>query len=211
MTHASAPELLALHGVRVLGMASAAAVAARFGLADDEVTEVLLDGEARGWVRRVEFAGSAGWAVTGRGRAENERQLAEELDVAGARPLVVRAHADFLPLNQRLTTACTDWQLRPTRADPLAANDHSDWRWDDRVLQELGSLNGSLHAVCERLTAGLARFDGYASRFAEALTKVEAGRRSWLDAPDRPSCHTVWVQLHEDLLATLGIARGSDG
>ena len=27
---------------------------------------------------------------------------------------------------------------------------------------------------------------------------------------DRDSCHTVWIQFHEDLLATLGIPRGTD-
>ena len=32
-----------------------------------------------------------------------------------------------------------------------------------------------------------------------------------VDAPDRDSCHLVWIQFHEDLLATLGIPRGSDG
>jgi hypothetical protein len=31
-----------------------------------------------------------------------------------------------------------------------------------------------------------------------------------VDAPDRDSCHLVWMQFHEDLLATLGIPRGSD-
>jgi hypothetical protein len=43
-----------------------------------------------------------------------------------------------------------------------------------------------------------------------ALRKVEAGQHSWLDAPDRDSCHLVWIQFHEDLLATLGLPRGSD-
>jgi hypothetical protein len=27
---------------------------------------------------------------------------------------------------------------------------------------------------------------------------------------DRDSCHLVWLQFHEDLLATLGISRGSE-
>jgi hypothetical protein len=31
-----------------------------------------------------------------------------------------------------------------------------------------------------------------------------------VDGPDRDSCHLVWIQFHEDLLATLGIKRGSD-
>jgi hypothetical protein len=209
--HTSSPELLALHGVRVLGMATASAVATRYRLAGGEVGELLLDDEARGWVRRVEFAGTAGWTVTDSGRAENERQLALELAETDTRSLVHAAHQAFLPLNRRLADACTRWQLRPTRADPLAANDHSDFRWDDRVLRELGSLSDSLRQVCDPLGSALRRFDGYAGRFADALAKVERGQWSWLDGPDRDSCHTLWVQLHEDLLATLGIPRGTDG
>ena len=34
--------------------------------------------------------------------------------------------------------------------------------------------------------------------------------RYGLDAPEADSCHTVWIQLHEDLLATLGVPRGGD-
>jgi hypothetical protein len=39
---------------------------------------------------------------------------------------------------------------------------------------------------------------------------VQTGHHSWVDAPDRDSLHAVWIQLHEDLLATLGIERGTD-
>ena len=40
---------------------------------------------------------------------------------------------------------------------------------------------------------------------------MDAGQRTWVDAPDRDSCHLVRIQFHENLLATLGIPRGSDG
>ena len=55
------------------------------------------------------------------------------------------------------------------------------------------------------------RFDGHAERSAAAPARVDAGERRWVDPPEVDSCHTVWIQLHEDLLATLGIPRGSDG
>jgi hypothetical protein len=209
-SHASAPDLLALHGVRIMGMTSSAAVAARYRLDAGEVEEHLLDGQARGWVRTVGFAGISGWTITDEGRTENERRLADELELAGARELVVRAHQDFVPLNRRLGAACTRWQLRPSPGDPMAFNDHTDHRWDDRVLRELESLSTSLRAICDRLVAGLARFDGHADGYADALAEVSRGRYAWVDAPDRRSCHTVWVQFHEDLLATLGLPRGSD-
>ncbi len=208
--YVSSPDDLVLHGPRVLGFASATCIAAHFGLDGDIVDEALLDFAARGWVTHSSFAGSSGWSLTDGGRVENERRLAIELDRAGARDAVTRAHAEFVPLNRRFGTACTNWQIRPARSDAMAFNDHTDWKWDERVLRTLTSLNRSFSQVCSQLTARLPRFDGYADRYSAALAKVDAGQRRWVDFPELDSCHTVWIQFHEDLLATLGIPRGSD-
>lgn len=208
--HVSAVEDLALHGPRVLGFASAARVAARYRLDPDVVHELLLDHEARGWVQHTGFGGLSGWSVTDAGRAEDERRLALELDRAGARDSVVAAHREFLPLNQRFGEACTHWQLRPTRLDPLPVNDHTDWAWDEQVRRRLTSLGRAFGRLSHRLAQRLHRFDGYGERYAAALAHVDAGRPRWVDAPEVDSCHTVWIQLHEDLLATLGIPRGHD-
>jgi hypothetical protein len=92
VAHPSSPELLVLHGVRVKGMTDVAAVAQRFSLDHQLVHELLLDYEAMGWISRVRFADVDGWALTARGRAENERRLAAELNQTGARSAVVTAH-----------------------------------------------------------------------------------------------------------------------
>ena len=210
MPYVSAPDDLALHGARLLGFATVSRVAGRYGLELGAVQELLLDHEARGWVRYLSFAGSSGWSLTDAGRIEDERRLAAEPDRAGVRENVAAAHQMFRPLNQRFGSACTDWQIRPVRGEPMAFNDHTDLRWDDRVLRALASLGGSFRHLCGQLSECLARFDGYAGLYSSALSKVEAGQRSWVDAPDRDSCHLVWIQFHEDLLATLNIPRGSD-
>lgn len=204
----SDPELLVLHGVRVAGVATAAAIGAHWRLPELDVTELLLDAEARGWVSHYSFAGAGGWSLTGAGRAENERLLAAELDRLDVRPVVERAHEDFLPLNARFLRAVTDWQLRPQPGDALAANDHTDWRWDERVLVTLGHLGTALVEIDGRLADVLTRFDGYAVRYQSALRRVDRGERRWVDDVGIDSCHTVWMQLHEDLNATLGIQRG---
>ena len=82
---ASDPALLSLHGVRVLGAPSTAQVADRFGLRAAVVAEHLLDAQAYGWVRRHEFFGET-WSMTERGRAENERQAAIEIETLAASP-----------------------------------------------------------------------------------------------------------------------------
>lgn len=212
MTHASAADLpsddlLVLHAVRILGWADDAAVAARFGLDPAQTRETLLDHEARGWVSRTEFAGSGGWSVTERGRATEERLLADELDQTGARRAVTGAHARFGPLNSRLLRACTDWQLRPDASGALAPNDHADAGWDARVLDELSALAAELAPLVDELRTALPRFAGYDERFASALARARAGDGRWAAGTGVDSCHVVWMQLHEDLISTLGIPR----
>lgn len=202
----SAPELLALHAIRIKGYADTSAAARRFGL-DREVTEeLLLDHEARGWVQRSEFADLTGWSLTAAGRTENGRQLAAELDET-ARAEVAARHDEFVPLNARFLTTITKWQIRPAPGDPMAANDHTDFRWDDRVFDSLGYLDRRLRPLTDGLAAVLDRFDGYADRFSAALGRAVRGERSWVDQTGIDSCHTVWFELHEDLLATLGLER----
>ena len=206
----STAELLTLHAVRLKGMANDDEVAARFGLQRTVATECLLDFEAYGWITKVQFAGTGGWTLTEAGKTENVRQLADELASTGSRSSVSRAYEEFLPHNGRLMRACTDWQLRPRGEDPLAVNDHTDRAWDQRVLNTLSELGGELRSLCLELGDRLTRFRGYDERFAAALKRAEDGELSWVNRPRADSCHTVWMELHEDLVATLGVQRGAE-
>ena len=207
MTHESAVDLLVLHAVRILGFADTPAIARRFGLEPAETDELLGDAEAYGWVQHAAFADIGGWSLTERGRAQDERLLAAELTLVGGEPEVRDVYRDFLPLNTRLQRTCTDWQLRPTPDDRLATNDHSDADWDTRVLAELAALEQGLVPLAARLGRLLARFQGYDTRFAVARCRAADGDGAWVDGTDVDSCHRVWFELHEDLVATLGIDR----
>lgn len=78
------------------------------------------------------------------------------------------------------------------------------------MLTTLSTLNGELRTICQELRQRLARFQGYDDRFSAALARVEQGELSWVARPKVDSCHTVWMELHEDLIATLGIRRGAE-
>jgi len=211
VTAAASPvATLCLHSLRLLGAGDTSRTAARFGLDYDETTELLLDFASVGWTSTTEFGGIRAWSLTDAGRAENTRQLAVELDACGGRAAVTRAHAAFVPLNGRFQQAATDWQLHPLPADAMAANDHTDVRWNDRVIERLVSLGRQLRPVCAELTAVLTRFDGYPERYEAAVERVQGGQARWVDAIEVDSCHLVWMQLHEDLLATLGLPRGHE-
>ena len=204
------PDLLVLHAVRLLGFAPVERVAARYDLPVPATAEVLEDHRASGLVAHAGFAGSEGWSLTDRGRLEDERRLAAELDGTGRRDVVRRSHLDFLDLNGRLLRAITDWQTRPRSGAPFADNDHQDLRWDRRVLATLGELGAMLRPLQTGLAEALPRMAGYDERYTAALALGEQGEHHWVDGIGVDSCHTVWFQLHEDLLATLGIPRGQE-
>jgi hypothetical protein len=185
--------------VRTLGYAGADAIARHVVLSPAETDEHLGDLQAHGWIGWSAFAGEGGWSVTEAGRRHGEALLAEELDAVGARPELDAVYAEFLVWNERVTAACTAWQLADLGVadSPVAL---------DEVRGELGAAADRLAALEARLARCLARFAGYHRRFAAALGAA-ATDPAWITAIDRPSCHRVWFELHEDLIATLGLQR----
>ena len=105
---------------------------------------------------------------------------------------------------------CTDWQVVNDGSGEQKLNDHSDSSYDDEILGRLGDLDGQVTRILSDLNKALTRFSNYPFRFGIALDKVLAGELDWLTKPIMPSYHTVWFELHEDLLATLGIDRASE-
>lgn len=209
MTSHSTPELLALHAVRLLGFADTPEVAERFSLDEAAAAQTLAQAQRHGWVQYTDFAGLAGWSLTEEGKLRNELQLAMERQEVDLHDVVGSVYREFMGLNGRLLRACTDWQLRPTAGDALAANDHTDLGWDGAVLAELAALSTALMPLAARLGQVLSRFDEYGSRFARAQQLARSGLHEWVDGSSIDSCHRVWFQLHEDLLATLGLERGA--
>jgi hypothetical protein len=53
----------------------------------------------------------------------------------------------------------------------------------------------------------LPRFAYYRTRLLAALEKAEAGNIQWVSSPTIESYHTLWFELHEDLLRLLGRLR----
>ncbi|SMX91690.1 MULTISPECIES: transcriptional regulator [unclassified Brevibacterium] len=210
MSHRSEPQLLVLHAVRLLGFAGEDAVARRAGVGAEETLVRLHQAERSSWVQHLELFGVNGWSLTDFGRWENERQLAHERRIADPGNEIAAIYREFLPLNARMLSATTDWQIRPRPDDAFASNDHSDTDWDARVLDEVEALGVELAPVVERLTNILTRFEGILNRYEAALSRAEDGQTEWIDRTDVDSCHLVWFQLHEDLIATLGIDRGTE-
>jgi hypothetical protein len=94
--------------------------------------------------------------------------------------------------------------------DGPVVNDHSDAGYDAQIAAKLTELDGEVHPMVAALGDRLDRFRSYGHRLARAAARVAAGEKDWFTKPTIDSYHTVWFELHEDLLATLGIERGKE-
>ena len=208
MSTPSDPRTLVMHGLRLKGFGEAAAVAEAVGLSEADAKPVLdaLVGEGLATYRDGRLCG---FSLTKTGRERHAELLAAELDEAGARSAVDDAYRRFLALNSDLLAICTAWQLRDVDGESVL-NDHSDPAHDAAVVERLSTLHADVEPICADLTALLARFGGYGGRLSDALARVVAGDGDWFTKPMIPSYHTVWFEMHEDLLSTLGIERGSE-
>lgn len=195
-----------LHAVRILGFAPTTSIAHRYDLTIPITEEVLGDDEARGWVTRSTFAELTGWSLTDSGRQENERRLRVERDLVDPGARLSPLHGQFRGLNARLLRAVTDWQLYAVDGR-LVPNDHSNVGRDAATLDELAAIADGLRELQVGLSRLLSRFDGYHPRFVAALGRARAGAPAFVDRTDVDSCHRVWFELHEDLIATLGLTR----
>lgn len=209
MAHHSSARLLALHALRLKGIAEADVVADMMDLdpatAAAELDELVAVDLARHRAGRI-----AGYQLTPEGRIHGQRMLTEELDEAGVRPAIEAAYQQFLRFNAELLEVCTAWQLRPVDGENTV-NDHSDAAYDDSVRDRLATVHGKVLPVVEALGDALARFGPHGRRLQTALDHVAAGDDDWFTKPMFPSYHSTWFELHEDLLATLGTERASEG
>jgi hypothetical protein len=184
-----------LHALRCVGAAGVPRLSAALGLPDPEVESELIDLAVVGFAA-YEPGPFGGWWLTDAGKAADAARRAEELDAAGARAAVGDAYERFLVLNPEVLDVCAAWQTRT----PGSAVD------DARVVALLGDVAARADPVVADLAAALPRFARYRVRLATALARVRAGDGDHV-AISEEAFHTVWFQLHEDLLVTLGIPR----
>lgn len=210
MGHASDRAFLVLHALRLKGFAGTPAVAETAGVDEADAAKVLDGAKADGLVIYREGRIS-GWSLTPAGRQKHAELLEAELAAAAYRDVVHGAYKRFLEINGELLGVCTDWQMRPGPDGQPVLNDHSDADYDKQVIARLRQIDDDVQPVCANLAGSAERFAGYGPRLAAAVEKVEAGDIDWFTKPMIDSYHTIWFELHEDLLCTLGIERSKEG
>ena len=91
--------------------------------------------------------------------------------------------------------------------DNMVLNDHTDPAYDAGVVRRLGALHDQAVAAIADLSGLVGRFAGYGLRLSAAYRRVIDGDHRWFTTPLIGSYHDIWMELHEDLLVTLGIER----
>lgn len=190
-------ELLQL--IRVKGLTTTAAVQESLGL--EVAAQRIAALSATGLLG--ELAGRIRLSPTGRDR------LAEliALERAGLDDAALQdAYEAFCIVNADLKSVITAWQMQ----DGETPNDHADADYDARILERLRAVDALALPVLAALVAHVPRLSRYRTRFDTALDRISAGDTTFVARPIIDSYHTVWFELHEDLLALTGRSRAEE-
>ena len=193
---------LVLHGLAIKKHADAGAVAAALGLAEDEVRAMLENAVTKG---RAACAGEA-YSLTPVARVALDGTYSRLFAAQRADADFTAAHERFEAINRELKALMTAWQTIEIDGESVL-NDHSNKDYDDRLIDRLGALHERAEAILRQLAAGLPRLAIYAHKLEAALEKAEDGAIEWVSGAKIESYHTVWFELHEDLLRILGRTR----
>lgn len=196
-------DLLALHALAVKKAGDAEAVAAILGAEESEIAAALdahvADGRA---------AGANGmFMVSPTGREWLDERYPQAYADFRADPAATEAYERFERINRELLGLFTDWQMIPAAGGERIANDHSDADYDAGIVDRLGAQHERAEKVLDRFAELEPRLGIYKTRLDEAYDKVLAGEQDWVSGARIDSYHTVWFELHEDLLRMLGRER----
>jgi hypothetical protein len=138
------------------------------------------------------------------GRARLEGLLADErsrIDTAA----VLAAYGEFCSVNAEFKALVTDWQLKDGQP-----NTHDDAGYDAAVLARLDDVHQRVAPVIAAVAIQLPRLSRYTVKLQTALDNIHAGQTMWLARPLIDSYHTVWFELHEELILAAGRTRETD-
>jgi hypothetical protein len=192
-------ELAVLQAVRLKGRVSLGDLAATLGQDADDIA---------GTVDRLTRAGllidGKALRVSPDGRVRLDELLTDErqhLDKAA----LCAAYRDFRAVNAEFKALVTDWQLKDGQP-----NTHEDSDYDAAVLARLDNVHQRVRPIIAAAAAQLSRLSRYSAKLQAALDNIHAGETVWLSRPIIDSYHTVWFELHEELILAAGLTREAE-
>jgi hypothetical protein len=192
-------ELTVLQAVRLKSRVSLADLTATLGEDSADVAST---------VERLTRSGllveSTAIRISPDGRARLGALLTRERERADATALRA-VYDDFRSLNAEFKALVTDWQVKDGQP-----NTHEDRAYDAAILARLDRVHQRVMPIIAAAAAQLPRLDRYSVKLESAFGKVKAGDLVWLSRPIIDSYHTVWFELHEELILAAGLTRESE-
>ncbi|KZS57893.1 hypothetical protein A4G26_14910 [Mycobacterium kansasii] len=189
-------ELELLQAVRLKGRVSLADLAATLATEPDAVSNAVDELVRSGFV----LTGKA-LRLTPAGRQRLSELLGAERSQLD-HDAVAAIHAAFRPVNAEFKALIADWQVKDGQPNP-----HDDPSYDEAVLARLEPVHEGASALITEASAHVPRLGAYAEKLTSALDRVRAGDLIWLTRPIIDSYHTVWFELHEELIDMAGLTR----
>jgi pyruvate,orthophosphate dikinase len=115
---------------------------------------------------------------------------------------------EFHNLDARMKEIVTAWQVREIAGEQVL-NDHTDAAYDAHVIDDLAALHTETAASLAPLAGVLPRFGLYRSRLDHAVELVRGDQR-FVASPRVDSYHSIWFELHEDLIRVAGRNRAAE-
>ncbi|MAA74071.1 MAG: hypothetical protein CMN28_05140 [Salinisphaeraceae bacterium] len=193
---------LVLHGLAIKKHGTPEAVAELMGLNEDRARQLMDEAVANG---RVNEAGGK-YMLTPMAQMSLKSAYSKEYADPRGSENFLQAYQNFERINVDLKQIITDWQTLDVGGDKVP-NDHSNSEYDEQVIDSLGELHERVEPVLDQLAGGLSRLAIYKDKLLAALEKAEDGDIQWVSDAKIDSYHTVWFELHEDLLRITGNER----
>jgi pyruvate,orthophosphate dikinase len=156
----------------------------------------------------VEPTGADRVKPTEAGREQLSAAYAEEREICQQRMADV-LDAFHVP-NAVFKEVVTAWQLRTVDGADVI-NDHTDLDYDGAVLRRLrDEVHGAIVPLVGDASTALPRLGLYGERLAAALAQIDKGEHQYIAHPLLESYHTVWFELHEELIRLAGRDRAAE-
>ena len=196
------PLFLAVHGLAVKKSGSAAAVALLMAADPAPIEAACTNAVEHG------FAVAAGddYVVTPAGQEWLAALYPDLCADLRAEQGFAAAYERFETVNRELLALMTRWQTIDIGGRTVT-NDHSDPAYDERILDQLDALHERAAPLLREFATFETRLGTYYDLLDQAYERVLDGATDYMSGVRVPSYHTVWFEMHEDLLRLLGRAR----
>jgi pyruvate, orthophosphate dikinase len=146
--------------------------------------------------------------LTGKGRLRARELMSGEQERWG-HDRALAALDGFAALDGRMKQTVTAWQLKDLGSTQMP-NDHSDAEYDEDVLAQLAALHDATASWLSSLDPAPQRLHAYCRRLERALRHARGGDERFVASPRVDSYHSVWFELHEDLIRLAGRSRAEE-